>query len=490
MAIGPKLELRQSQSLVMTPQLMQAIKLLQLSSADLAAYLAEEMEKNPLLESADATAAEPAGDGADGVAAEAEWAPESRDDIEARLGTELGNVFPDEPAAPDRPVATGLRDGVGAGGTGESVNLEAFVAAAATLADHLDAQLGLAVADPVRRVIGRGIIDSLDAAGYLAEPVDALAARMGTTVPEVEAVLAVVQGLDPAGVGARSLQECLAIQLRERDRLDPAMAALLDNLPLLARGDVAALRRLCKVDAEDLADMIAELRRLDPKPGFAFGADPVQPVVPDVVVAPGPGGAWHVELNTDVLPRVLVNQTYYAEVSRHARSGADKAFLSECLQNANWLTRSLDQRARTILKVVSEIVRQQDGFLVHGVAYLRPLNLKAVALAIGMHESTVSRVTANKYVATPRGVFELKYFFTPAIAGVAGAATHSAESVRHRIREIIAAEVGGTIFSDDALVRELERGGVVIARRTVAKYRESLGIPSSSQRRRDRAMRT
>jgi RNA polymerase sigma-54 factor len=308
-------------------------------------------------------------------------------------------------------------------------------------------------------------------------------------VADVEAVLAVVQTLEPSGVGARSLQECLAIQLRERDRLDPAMAALIDNLPLLAKGDMAALRRLCGVDAEDLADMIAELRRLDPKPGHAFGAEPVQPVVPDVFVRAGPGGVWQVELNTAVLPRVLVNQVYYAEVSRHARSGVDKAFLSECLANANWLTRSLEQRARTILKVVSEIVRQQDGFLAHGVAHLRPLNLKAVALAIGMHESTVSRVTANKYVATPRGTFELKYFFTPAIAGVDGGAAHSAEAVRHRIRAIIAGEPEGQVFSDDEIVRRLEQGGVAIARRTVAKYRESLGIPSSAQRRRDKAMR-
>ncbi|HVV93557.1 MAG TPA: RNA polymerase factor sigma-54 [Hyphomicrobiales bacterium] len=498
MAIGPRLELRQSQALVMTPQLMQAIKLLQLSTVDLAAYLAEELDKNPLLEAAEgetpATAPD-AGEGVDGaVEAAAEWAPEGREEIEARLGTELGNVFPDDPApaaAPDRPAATGVRDGGGAGGGGEGgdANLEAFVAASTTLADHLDAQLGLAIADPARRVIGRGIVDSLDAAGYLTEPLDELARRLGAPVSVVEAVLAVVQTLDPSGIGARSLQECLAIQLRERDRLDPAMAALLDHLPLLAKGDMAALRRLCGVDAEDLADMIAELRRLDPKPGHAFGAEPVQPVVPDVFVRAGPGGVWQVELNTEVLPRVLVNQIYYAEVSRQARSGADKAFLSECYANANWLTRSLEQRARTILKVVSEIVRQQDGFLTHGVAHLRPLNLKAVALAIGMHESTVSRVTANKYVATPRGTFELKYFFTPAIAGTDGGATHSAEAVRHRIRAVIAAEPEGQVFSDDEIVRRLEADGIAIARRTVAKYRESLGIPSSSQRRREKAMR-
>jgi RNA polymerase sigma-54 factor len=496
MAFGPKLELRQSQALVMTPQLMQAIRLLQLSSVDLAAYLAEELERNPLLER---TEAEPDGEreepGAaetDGTA-EGEWlAPEqgeSRAEMEARLGTELDNVFPDErtPGPAAEPGFGGPSWG-GAGGEGvRDGNLEAFVAAEATLAEHLEAQLALAVADPRRRMIGRGIIDCLDSAGYLTEPVEELAARLGVAAAEAEAVLAVVQTLEPSGVGARSLQECLAIQLRERDRLDPAMAALLDNLPLLARGDRAALRRLCKVDDEDLADMIGEIRRLDPKPGFVFGSEPVQPVVPDVLVRPGPDGGWHVELNSDTLPRVLVNETYYAEVSRHAKSSADKTFLSECLQNANWLTRSLEQRARTILKVVSEIVRQQDGFLVHGVQHLKPLNLKAIATEIGMHESTVSRVTANKYVATPRGIFELKYFFTPALAGVAGAA-HSAEAVRHRIREIIAGERSTEIMSDDDIARELKQAGVAIARRTVAKYRESLGIPSSAQRRRERAL--
>jgi RNA polymerase sigma-54 factor len=296
-----------------------------------------------------------------------------------------------------------------------------------------------------------------------------------------------LQEFDPPGVFARDLAECLALQLRDRNRLDPAMQALLDHIELLAKRDFAALRRICGVDDEDLADMVAEIRRLTPKPGLAFGSAPVQPVVPDVFVRPGPDGGWLVELNSDTLPKVLLNKTYYEKVSSSARSAADKSYLAECHQSGTWLVRALDQRARTILKVTTEIVRQQDGFFVHGVRRLRPLNLRTIADAIGMHESTVSRVTANKFLATPRGVFELKYFFTSAIAAADGGDAHSAEAVRHSIRQLIDAEASDGILSDDTIVERLREAGVEIARRTVAKYREAMRIPSSVQRRRDKA---
>jgi RNA polymerase sigma-54 factor len=263
------------------------------------------------------------------------------------------------------------------------------------------------------------------------------------------------------------------------------MAALLGRLDLVARRDHAALKRVCGVDDEDLADMLAELRRLDPKPGRAFGGAAVEVLVPDVFVRPAPDGSWAVELNPGTLPRVLVNQTYYARVSRGARNDVDKAFLTDCLQTANWLTRSLEQRAKTILKVASEIVRQQDGFFAHGVSHLRPLNLKTVADAIGMHESTVSRVTSNKAVGTSRGTFEMKYFFTASIPGAGGAEAHSAEAVRHRIKQLVDGE-SQDVLSDDALVQKLRREGIDIARRTVAKYRDSLRIPSSVERRREK----
>ena len=283
---------------------------------------------------------------------------------------------------------------------------------------------------------------------------------------------------------ARSLQECLALQLKERDRLDPAMAALVDHLPLLAKHDYAGLKALCGVDAEDLEDMIAELKRLTPKPGLGFGADGARAVEADVMVRERPDGGWAVELNTDTLPRVLMNNRYAAQISKSARSDDEKVFISQCAQNASWLVKSLDQRARTILKVASEIVRQQDAFFAKGVAWLRPLNLKTVADAVGMHESTVSRVTSNKYMATPRGLFELKYFFTSAIASADGGEAYSAEAVRFRIKAMIESETVDDVMSDDKIVERLLADGVDIARRTVAKYREAMNIPSSVKRRR------
>jgi RNA polymerase sigma-54 factor len=332
------------------------------------------------------------------------------------------------------------------------------------------------------------LIDLVDEAGYLSGDLESVAAKIGTTAAEVEAVLEILQGFEPAGICARDLTECLSLQLRERDRFDPAMQALVANLDLVAKRDMAALRKRCGVGDEDLADMLAEIRKLNPKPGLAFGSTVVHPIVPDVFVHRAPDGGWVIELNPDTLPKVLVDQTYYAQVCRSARDAAEKTYLADCFQTGTWLVRALDQRARTILKVATEIVRQQHGFLLHGVSHLRPLNLKTIAEAIGMHESTVSRVTANKYMATHRGIVELKYFFTSAIAAANGGEAHSAEAVRHRIRQLIDAERPDGILSDDIIVEELRRSGIEIARRTVAKYREAMRIPSSVQRRRKQAL--
>jgi RNA polymerase sigma-54 factor len=344
----------------------------------------------------------------------------------------------------------------------------------------------LAITKPAQRMIGQYLIDLVDEAGYISGDLGAAAEKLGTSAAEIEAVLSVLQSFDPPGICARDLAECLTLQLKERNRFDPAMAALIARLDLVAKRDFAALKKVCGVGDEDLADMIAEIRRLNPKPGLALGSALVQPIVPDVFVRPGPDGGWIVELNSDTLPKVLVNQSYYAEVSATARRDTDKSYLAECLQSATWLVRALDQRARTILKVSHEIVRQQDGFFARGVEHLRPLNLKTVAEAISMHESTVSRVTANKYMATSRGIFELKYFFTSAIAAAHGGEAHSAEAVRHRIKQLIDAETAGDILSDDTIVDKLREAGIDIARRTVAKYREAMRIPSSVQRRREK----
>jgi RNA polymerase sigma-54 factor len=503
MALTQRLEIRQSHALVMTPQLMQAIKLLQLSNLDLSTYVETELERNPLLErpgeDEPATREEPNPERDGGTAADsgaADWAagaPErSPASAENPLESPLDQGFDEPDASAPRAAAEmlpGYSEWAGAG-TGRredgDYNLEAFVSVEATLADHLAEQLALAVGDPARRMIGQYLIDMVDEAGYLPGDLAPVAEKLGAPAVEVDAVLAILQGFDPPGVCARNLTECLAIQLKERDRFDPAMQALVGHLELLAKRDFAALRRICAVNEEDLTDMIAEIRQLNPKPGLAFGTTLVQPIVPDVFVRSGPDGGFVVELNSDTLPKVLVNQSYYADVAKTAKSDKDKTYLADCLQTATWLIRALDQRAKTILKVSTEIVRQQDAFFANGVQHLRPLNLKTIADAIGMHESTVSRVTANKYMATSRGIFELKYFFTSAIAAADGGEAHSAEAVRHRIKQLIDAESAQDVLSDDTIVEKLREAGIDIARRTVAKYREAMRIPSSVQRRREK----
>jgi len=496
MALTQRLQLRQSQALVMTPQLMQAIKLLQLSNLDLVAYVEAELERNPLLDRAAAEDDPPPGEANSAAApdrpVEAGAAESAGAATAERAEDHIDDTSPDDfepgrPRSAEIPAGYSEWAGVGAGSRHDGdFNLEAFVSAETTLADWLREQLTLAIVDPVRRMIGQYLIDLVDEAGYLTADLAAVAEKLGTGTAEIEAVLGILQGFDPPGVFARDLAECLALQLKERNRYDPAMQALLARLDLLARRDQAALRRICGVGDEDLTEMIAEVRRLNPKPGLAFGSAVVQPIVPDVFVRPSPDGGWIVELNSDTLPKVLVNQSYYAEVSATSKRDTEKSYLNDCLQSATWLVRALDQRARTILKVSNEIVRQQDAFFARGVEHLRPLNLKIVAEAIGMHESTVSRVTASKYMATSRGIFELKYFFTSAIAAAHGGEAHSAEAVRHRIKQLIDGEPADDVLSDDTIVDKLREAGIDIARRTVAKYREAMRIPSSVQRRREK----
>src|SRR5215510_3763076 len=494
MALVQKLELRQGQQLVMTPQLQQAIRLLQLSNVELCSVVEAEVERNPLLER-DEVGPEPdpetplkslreeAGAGAD-------WGPGNSPAPRANAAREEGEPNGTSPANGADHDAAGwgsLRPRTH-NSFGEEANLEDYVAAGLSLADYLTEQLHVVVTDPAERLIGAHLIHALDEAGYLGFDLDDLADKLGAPTGLIAKVLDVLQGFDPPGVFARDLAECLALQLKDQNRYDPQIAKLLDNLALLGGHNLAALKRAIGVDAEELADMIAEIKRLNPKPGLQFGTVQIQPVLPDVIVRPARDGSWVVELNNDTLPRVLVNRTYYTTVSKSAHSERDRGYLLECLQSANWLVKSLDQRARTILRVAEEIVRQQDGFLTYGIEHLKPLNLKTVADAISMHESTVSRVTSNKYMSTPRGVFELKYFFTSAIASAAEGEAHSSEAVRHRIRQLIDAEPAAAVLSDDKIVEQLKQDGIDIARRTVAKYREALRIPSSVQRRREKQM--
>ncbi|SMF40623.1 RNA polymerase, sigma 54 subunit, RpoN/SigL [Xaviernesmea oryzae] len=510
MGLSASLFLRQTQSLVMTPQLMQSIQLLQMTHFELTQFIAQEVEKNPLLEIASDggengaetgfednqafSDPESGGDGTDG-ATEGHWYEGTSSSITAErldegLDTGFENVFPDDGPArrADAPELLSQWKSMPGGEAGEDYDLDDFVAGQVTLRDHMNQQVPFLLGGAADRLVAQHLVDQLDEAGYLQGDLQEIAARLGKRAEDVEAILQALQTLDPPGVFARSLSECLAIQLRQRNRLDPAMEALVNHLELLAKRDFASLRKICGVDDEDLIDMLAEIRGLNPKPGAGFESGVSETIAPDIVVRAAPDGSWMVELNPDTLPRVLVNQAYFQKVAKNCpKNGEDHNFLSECLQNANWLTRSLDQRAKTIMKVAAEIVRQQDAFLMHGVDHLRPLNLKTVAEAIKMHESTVSRVTSNKYMLTPRGLFELKYFFTVSIGSAEeGGDSHSAEAVRHRIRQMIAQETPDAVLSDDDIVISLKRGGVELARRTVAKYREAMNIPSSVQRRREK----
>ena len=497
MALSARLELRQGQSLVITPQLQQAIKLLQLSNLELETYVEGELERNPLLQRDEIAEGAP-----DERRAERAEREETTDadaahavEAEAAMDVRSDDASPGERDSGDQGEHTGAGDaggqidwsraGRGGGIDISGEDLEGALSREKTLSEHLHDQLAVAGLAPAERVVATALIDAVDEGGYLRADLEEMAERLGCATAMVETVLASLQGFEPTGVFARDVRECLALQLKERDRFDPAMACLLDNLELLARRDMTAMKKACGVDDEDLREMIAELRALTPRPGAAFGGEPAQPVTPDVFVREGVGGMWNVELNTDTLPRLLVDRRYHARVADGARTDQEKVFVSDCLASANWLVKSLDQRAKTILKVASEIVRQQDGFLAYGVEHLRPLNLKTVADAIGMHESTVSRVTSNKYLATPRGVFEMKFFFTSSIASSDGGVAHSAESVRHKIRQLIDAEQAPDgVLSDDRIVEILKEAGVDIARRTVAKYREAMRIPSSVERRR------
>ncbi len=497
MALSPRIELRQGQSLVITPQLQQAIKLLQLSNLELDSFIEGELERNPLLAREDADGEPEAQPTEQGSALSLDATPGGaiEADLDARHDDLYVDTSPGDRAAGD--AATGpagsdlaTTDWSRANRNGlfdsESEDFEATLSRDKTLQEHLRDQLAVLGLAGAQAAVATILIDDVDEGGYLRADLGEVADRLGCAPTLVQAVLTRLQGFEPTGVFARDVPECLALQLKDRNRFDPAMATLIDNLALLARRDMAGLKRACGVDDDDLKEMLSELRALTPRPGAAFGMEPVQAVTPDVFVREDGTGLWRVELNSDTLPRLLVDQRYHARVTGSARTDQEKTFVSDCLAQANWLVKSLDQRARTILKVSSEVVRHQDAFLAYGVEHLRPLNLKTVADAIGMHESTVSRVTSNKYMATPRGVFEMKFFFTSSIAAVDGGEAHSAESVRYKIKFLIDGERDGRerVLSDDRIVDILKEGGIDIARRTVAKYREAMRIPSSVERRR------
>jgi RNA polymerase sigma-54 factor len=479
MSLGLRLDVRQSQGLVLTPQLQQAIKLLQLSNIELASVVARELAENPFL------------------------TPVEGPVLQRRAAVDRERPLDGRPAADRRAREAGAADGSrappsdcrlratrAAPGDGADLDGDRFerLVRKPSLAEHLRAQLAGETAPRPIRDLALQLVDLIAEDGYIRESDAELCALLGAGAEAVAAARALLLRCDPAGVGARDLAQCLAAQLAERDRLDPAMAALLEHLPAVARADFALLQRVCGVDLEDLREMIAELKQLDPRPGLAFdGPEPVA-VVPDLVVTRLAEGGWRVELNQASLPRVLVDRDYYGEIVANGVSRRDREFLSERYQAATWLAKALDQRARTVLRVGKAILSHQRGFLEHGARALRPLVLREIAEVTGLHESTVSRATADKFVATPRGTFPLRYFFTTAIQAADGEAAHSAEAIRQLIRQLVDAEAAHDVLSDDQIVSVLKERGIAIARRTVAKYRESLGIASSVQRRRARAL--
>jgi RNA polymerase sigma-54 factor len=499
MALGPRLDIRQTQSLVMTPQLQQAIKLLAASNLEIETFISEALEANPLLDTGGP--AEP------GEPERVEIAAPPGEDAPADQLMLAGGGEGDAPldlGAVDRDFDTGdgagptLRDaewGAAAGGSGgdfdDMPDWEQLRAAEVTLAEHLEAQIGAAASDPQTAFIARHIIGLLDEAGYLTTPLEEVAHDLGVDIFDAKAGLRLVQSLDPSGVGARSLAECIAIQAREADRYDPCMKALIDNLDLVARGEVERLKRMCRVDDEDFADMLRELRSYNPRPGLAFAPSDSGTVVPDILVTANAGGGWDIAINEDTLPKLIVNRGYFLELNAGATTRESQSWLKEKLADAHWLIRALDQRQKTILKTAAAIVKQQDGFFRRGVAELRPLTLREVAEQIGMHESTVSRVTSNKYLWCERGTFELKYFFTSGVGRIGEGADGegaSSAAIKARIKALIDGETAKNILSDQQLAEMLQKEGFDLARRTVAKYREAIGLGSSAERRRARKL--
>jgi len=497
-----KQEFRQSQNLVMTQALQQSIKLLQLSAVELQEYIDEELEKNPLLTKDETESDEhPNEVGADEPTVDA---AASGDDDEPRIEAKeievtdtdysvneelVGDSYGDEwSEGESAPISVGSQGASGGyDDDGEGFGIESASARDKTLREHVLEQIHVDITDTAQLLIAEKLTDMLDETGYLREDAAALALSLGATKTEIEVVIARLQQMDPVGVFARSLTECLRLQLADMDRLDPVMVTFLDNIEMMGNGDLQGLRKKCNADAEDFAQMIADIRRCNPKPGLGFASEDVQAVIPDVIVRRAKAGGWHLELNPDAMPRVLINRQYTADVGARSGDKEAKKFVSEQMANANWLIKALDQRANTILKVATEIVTQQDKFLQHGIRFLKPLVLKDIAAAVGMHESTISRVTTAKFMATPRGTLELKFFFTSSINAGTGANDFSSKTVQYYIKELVSTEDVKDILSDDAIVKRLKDRNIDVARRTVTKYREEMNIPSSVVRRRQKA---
>ncbi|MGH7392025.1 MAG: RNA polymerase factor sigma-54 [Candidatus Rokuibacteriota bacterium] len=485
MAMETRLSLRQSQRVVMTPLLQQAIQLLQLSTLELQEVVQKELLENPLLEEVptdNADAPEPGAaatpDAPAPAAPAAEPAPLEPPPVDKERGTDdlpfdLTAVMFDDHEERSL-VAQEDRD---------DLPFENMVRSQSSLADHLDEQLRMVTEDELVRRIGTEIIGNLDEDGYLRAEVAEIAQRCRTTGEAVEKVLVLVQGFDPTGVAARSIQECLLIQLTSDPNPDPVSVEIVEqHFEDLSRRRYPDIARALKLSLDRVMESVEEIMGLEPKPGRRFGGSDSRYIVPDVVVHKM-GNEYVVVLNEDGIPRLRVNSLYRSLLRSSGSSGDDaRQYVEQKLRSAMWLIKSVDQRQRTLRKVTQSIVKFQREFLDKGLAYLRPLSLRDVGEDIGMHESTISRVTTNKYVETPQGLFELKFFFHSGIASGDGEMVSSV-SVKKMIQDLLANEDPSKPLSDQEVAQILKGRALVIARRTVAKYREELGILPSHQRR-------
>ena len=483
MPLSQKMTLRQNQSLFLTPKLQQSLKLLKLSNLELAEYLEKELERNPLLEPEYEQKTQSKSD---------DWLNSSLiKDLKAKDIENINNIFRPLPKfystlnnnfgnknQPLPPTQTSEKNNHKI----ENNIIKQEYSTNETLKDHLTFQLGIEISNPNIKFIGMQLIDLVNDAGYLTESLESISVSIGSNIKIITNTLKELQKFDPIGVFARNLSECLTLQLKERNKFDQAMEIMINNLDLIAQNDIKKLSKLCAIDFKHIVEMIGEIKSLNPKPGLIYGNEIIQTIVPDIFVEEQTNGGWIVKLNNETLPKVLVNSSYYTKISQDINKESEKNYLSEILSSANWLVKAIEQRADTILKVATEITTQQNDFMKNGVKKLKPLKLKDIAKKIEMHDSTVSRVTANKYISTPQGIFPMKYFFTPGIPSTIGNKFHSAESVRIQIQKLIQQEKVGQNLSDDKIAEILRDLNINIARRTVTKYRKMQKIPSSIQR--------
>lgn len=490
MAVTPKLEIRQSQSLLMTPQLRQAINLLQLSNLELGELIEHELAANPLLEKETDTSYNDI------------ETPQTIDDYHDTGTPETDDYSPDidydnqfDDSCSDREGYDNLdtdyswsdyNEGKSHRDNEDYDYFEKKLADDKSLYRLLSEQVGLNFSSKLDQAIAFRLIEQLDPAGYFRGSIKEIATKLNLHEEKIRSILSTLKTFEPSGIFAENLAECLAIQLKDQNRYDPLIALLLDNLELLGQRGFKELKKICQVDDEDLASMIKDIKSLNPKPAAEYTHDLTSYVIPDVFIKRNKLGNYSVELNTMSLPRILINRRYYSEIKNAAQGKETKRYLKEQISSANFLVKALHQRAVTILKVSEEIVKAQQDFFEKGIEFLKPMSLRDIAEKIEMHESTVSRVTNNKYMHTPRGLFELKYFFTQAASTFSGDDQTSTRSIKHKIKKLIDEEKTDNILSDDKLVELLALQGIKIARRTVTKYRESLGIATSSQRKRNK----